>query len=239
MAHGGGTRAHIDGFLAWWALAGVDMAVDEECVNWLRPAVPPAGARAGAPPHGQAAPAAALPTDLAAFHDHLANASNLPEQRWPGKRVLPQGPGNARLMLVFASPESRDTLISGDAQKLLDRMLGAIGLVAEEAYFASLSLVTPPGGQIDEDALEPLAARMRHHIGLVAPKALLIVGDQTNRALAPTTDGSGGGNLPFVNYSGGIVNAAMIVHPRLLLKQPWAKAGAWNALRQVAGIWKR
>jgi uracil-DNA glycosylase len=234
--HMGGPQAiaRAEALLSWWALAGVDMAVSEEPVNWLRPAPVLSG-----PSAAKAARGDALPQSLDAFHDHLATAPDLPEARWPGARIMPEGPPAPKLMLIFAAPESGAMLADEKADRLLNRMLAAIGLTREQVYVASLSLVAPPSAMIDADILSRLAERMRHHIALVAPQALLLVGDQTNRALAPTGEKEAGKNLPFVNHSGGTVEAVSIYHPRLMLHQPPAKAAAWNELRRLVRGWEQ
>ena len=228
----GDARAQVDGLLAWWALAGVDGSVSETPVNWLRPEPVRAPESAAA---AQGSRPSQLPDTLPAFHAYLANATDLPEARWPGARLLPSGPQAPRLMIIFAAPEAEGAMLSADAEKLFGRMLAAIGLRPEQCYFSSLSLVAPAGGMIDQELENPLAQRMRHHIGLVAPEALLLIGDQTSRALGQATGAASGQNLPFVNQSGGNINAATIIHPRLLLRQPAAKAGIWRVLQGLAG----
>lgn len=229
------TQGHVEGLMAWWALAGVDCAVAQTPVNWLkpRPASPPAVS--------PLAVQGALPDTLDAFHEYLARASDLPEASWPGPRILPTGPQSPRLMILTHAPDAAANTpgapFEPEGMRLLSRMVKAIGLNLAECYVASLSIVAPAGGMIDAPVLEALSARMRHHIGLVAPKSLLLLGDQANRALSPTDDLAGSGNLPFVNHSAGIVPAAAIAHPRLMLGQPMAKMGAWRILQELVKGW--
>ena len=95
----------------------------------------------------------------------------------------------------------------------------------------------PLTGVMAAPLLGRLAERMRHHIGLVAPTALLLLGDQASRALISTEGTETGKNLPFVNHSDGIVPAASVAHPRVMLGQPSAKAEAWRALQGLAKGW--
>jgi len=231
--------AHVDGLLAWWALSGVDSAVGEDPVNWLRPAVAPSALApaASAPSPSTTAPDA-LPDTLTAFHEHLAHVPDLAEAAWHGARCLPIGPQAPRLMIVLPSPDTPDAHLQPDAMKLLENMMRAIGLNLSDCYLASLSLIQPTFGTIDPPLLDALARRMRHHIALVQPRALLLLGDQTNRALEPTNGSSGEGNLPFVNHVSGKIAAASIIHPRLMLAQPAAKAQAWQSLRRLVKRWE-
>lgn len=231
--------AHVDGLLAWWALSGVDSAVGEQPVNWLRPTVAPGAQPPAANASVPATTAAdALPDTLTAFHEYLASAPDLAEASWPGARVLPIGPQAPRLMIVLPSPDAPDAHLQPEAMKLLENMMRAIGLKLSDCYLASLSLIQPTFGTIDPPLLDPLAHRMRHHIALVQPQALLLLGDQTNRALGPTNGSSDEGNLPFVNHVAGKIAAASIIHPRLMLAQPAAKAQAWQSLRRLVKRWE-
>lgn len=241
-------RACIESLMAWWADAGVEGAVAEESVNWLRP-------RAAAPkvaPHPADATGPAFPERLADFHAWLAASPDLTEARWPGQRVLPAGPEEPALMIVLPAPDpaaappppgegdrtnAMPALLDPAATRLTERMLAAIGLTPAQCYFASLSLVPPPGRLIAPEAAESLARRMRHHIGLVRPRTVLLAGDQTSRALASTDGMASNESLRLINYPGGKVPASSVIHPRLMMGQPSAKAGAWQALRQLVKGW--
>lgn len=231
----GSARAHVDGLMAWWALAGLDSAIAESPANWLKlkQAVPHSAVTTGR--H------VGFPETLEAFHDFLALSEDLPEAVWPGPRILPAGPAGARLMIITHAPDASgrvgDMPFDADGIHLLGRMIKTLGLSLPDCYVASLSLVSPAGSTIDPKTLEALATRMRHHIGIVAPASLLLLGDQANRALNPTSGLDVTKNLPFVNHSRGIVPAAAIAHPRLMLGQPMAKAGAWRMLRELVKGW--
>lgn len=229
------TRKHVDGLMAWWVLAGVGSAVTDSPTNWLKPK--PAAPRSVDAEGRQVG----FPDTLKAFHEFLASSADLPEAVWPGPRILPAGPVRPRLMILTHAPDAtartQGAPFDTDGMRLLGRMMQTVGLSLSDCYVASLSVVSPAGSTIDPATLEALAVRMRHHIGLVAPAAVLLLGDQANRALNPTGGLDVTGNLPFVNHSGGIVPAVAIAHPRLMLGQPMAKAGAWQVLRELVKGW--
>lgn len=234
----GSMRAQADGLLAWWALAGVDTAVDEENVDWLRPR--PARRREAPVQRAPASAGTGYPDSFAAFRDYLATSPDLPECGWPGERILPTGSQAPKLMIVLPAPDAAregEAPLGADAMTLLGNMMRAIGLDLDECHIACLSLIAPPGGMIPPEMTAALARRMRHHIALVAPRALLMAGDQTSRALAPTDMAGAPKNLLSVNHQGGMVAGAAILHPRLMLGQPSAKAEAWRALRYLAKGW--
>lgn len=230
-------KAQIESTFAWWALAGVESAVTDQPVNWLTPKQPSLRAAHMHTLSGDAG----FPDSLDDFHAYLAQAQTLPEGSWPGPRIMPSGPPSPRVMILAHAPDALATKdgapFDASGMTLLTRMVRALGHEPTDCYFATLSLVAPSGGMIDGAVLESLVARMRHHIGLVAPKSLLLVGDQANRALCPTGGLDTSGNLLFVNHSGGMVPAVAIAHPRLMQGQPMAKAEAWRLLRELVKGW--
>ncbi|MGE4411822.1 MAG: uracil-DNA glycosylase [Sphingobium sp.] len=241
MSNTGLARMQVESLLGWWALAGVDAAIDEDHVNWLRPR--PATPRIAANDtihDGGKRPGNGYPDDFAAFREFLATAPGLPESGWPGPRLLPAGPQAAKLMIVLPAPDAAaegGAPLRADATALLTAMMRSIGLTPDQCHIACLSMIAPPGGVIPEEMMEPLAHRMRHHIALAAPGALLLAGDQTSRALLSADVGKAVKNLPFVNHGGSMLAAASILHPRLMLGQPSAKADAWRALRGLVKGW--
>lgn len=219
-------------YLAWWELAGVDGAVGEVPVDWLRPA-PTTRATAPTP-----TPTPSVkPTTLDAFKSWLIEDAGQPERRWPGSPILPQGPTNAALMVITDMPDNADmaagTLLSDRAGQLFDAMLAAVGLTRTEIHVASLFLVRPPGGMVEAADIALAADRMRTHVALAAPQRLLLLGDRTIRTFHPVQDSAGLDNLHFFNHDGGTVPALATFHPRLLLGQPAAKAECWRTLQRL------
>src|SRR4051794_41909203 len=92
--------------LAWWLEAGVDVAVQEAPRDWLKPIAPKRG------PVGEPAPPPNLvqPSQdtLAELQDWLASSVQLPLAGPGARRVLPQGPENAPVMLLTDSPALED-----------------------------------------------------------------------------------------------------------------------------------
>lgn len=229
-----GPTEAIDALLGWWTLAGVDSAVDEIPVNWLRPVpTPPARSRvspdaAGAPPP---------PETLDAFHHWLGAASSLLEAGWAGPRILPTGVGGAAVMVICDMPEVEDgpdaRLLSGEAGLLFDAMLAALNLSRADIYLASLAIARPSGGQFDPDDEAALASRMREQIALAAPRRVLLMGEKTNRALSAAGSAAAEIGLRTLNHARGTVQAVSIRHPRFLLRQPAAKAQTWLALQAL------
>ena len=207
--------------LRWWLEMGVDVAIQETPRNWLEPA--PAG------PAAEPQPATALPETLQEFRDWLSSDPAAPLASARSRPVLPQGAEGAEVMLL-SDPPTREELasgapIGGEAAKLMQRMLKAIGM-ADRAYSANLACFHSPGTRLSPDQIEQCAAAARRHVTLVRPKRLLILGDVSSRALL---------GKPLLEARGKVhkiegVRTVATFHPRQLLKRPSDKALAWKDL---------
>lgn len=224
--------------LAWWQDAGVDIVVDEAPRDWT--------AREGATPESQAprAPEPAveietpLPATLEAFVDWRFGG-DAPEQAWGEPVVHAMGDPAASLMIVTDMPEPGDcdvgALLSGDAGRLFDRMLKAIGRERGSVYLVSLCIARPITGLVPREAEARLAQLARHHVALAAPRQLLLLGQTVSRAILGADAGHGRGRLQPVNYHNGQSDAVATFHPRFLLNKPAAKADAWKDLQLLIG----
>lgn len=237
-----GSADIVEAYTGWWALAGIDCAMGEEPVDWLKPAASPAQApvtifsAASAP---AAAPVQRWPAELRAFARQLAEGQAEPERAWGSRTIAPLGETGAPLMIVSDLPDPEDmeadALLSGETGKLFDAMLTAVGLDRSRVYISSLCAARPPGGLWRDEDGSFLSARMRHHIGLVAPRKLLILGDRTAPLLLDAASSVGNGPLRCVNLDAGKVEAGAIAHPRMLLKRPAGKAECWRVMQYLIG----
>ncbi len=93
-----------------------------------------------------------------------------------------------------------------------------------------------PGGLLDNDIARDLARRMRHYLGLARPRAALILGDKTSRALLAAQAAPAPSNLPEINHDGGTMPVAALAGPELLMRRPLAKAASWQTLRLLSKV---
>jgi uracil-DNA glycosylase len=214
--------------LAWWLEAGVDIAIQEEPRDWLKP---PAK-RPSPIPEPVPAPNIVQPSHetLAGLRDWLASSAELPMASVTAKRILPHGPKEAAVMLLVDAPTLDDFTagqpIGGDAWTLAVRMLAAIGIAADQAYVASLSCFHAPGMRMSAAEREACAEIAREHIRLARPKRLLLLGEGPAQGLLgkPLTEARG--HLHKVET----VRAVATFHPRQLIQQPTHKPRAWHDL---------
>ncbi len=254
--------AEAASLLAWWSDAGVDTLVDETPRDWLRPAAQPLlvtedrSSRAKSRGDGTDTTRAPLdiaraergftpaqpgepdtpPDQLSLFQGWLRDHSTLPFAAPGAPRVCPSGDPASGLMLLADMPAAEDcgsgTLISGEAGRLFDRMLAAIGRDRNSIYLASLSCLRSPDGRLGPQEAR-CATLARHHIGLVQPRALLLLGDAPAKALMGLGMAQARGRWHNVQTHAGPIRALVTFPPDFLLKQPALKAHAWADLQML------
>jgi uracil-DNA glycosylase family 4 len=236
------STADAESVLQWWSDAGVDVMIDEEPRDWLRPKpkpeMPPSPA--AAPASAPAAPAhaeEALPGQLDLFQAWLRDSDRLPFAAPAAPRVCPSGDPASGLMIVADMPTGEDcaagTLIAGEAGRLFDRMLAAIGRDRASVYLAALSCLRSPTGSFTSDAAKQCATLARHQIGLVAPKAVLLFGDATAKALLGLSVAQARGRWHEIATHHGAVKALVTISPKQLLEAPRLKRLAWEDLQML------
>jgi DNA polymerase len=219
--------------LQWWSDAGVDVMVDETPRDWLRPKSRPAPAPVI--PAGE--PEDVLPDQLELFRGYLRDSSKLPFASPTARRVCPAGDPAAGLMILTDMPAAEDctanALLSGETGRLFDRMLAAIGRDRDSVYLASLSCLRSPDGRFTNEAATQCATLARHHIGLAAPRALLLLGDAVSKALLGIGMAQARGRWHEIATHSGPIKAIVTLPPSYLLNQRAAKAHAWADLQML------
>lgn len=224
--------------LAWWEEAGVDIVIDEAPRDWTAREVSVAAKLAPAEQIPVVEQEKPLPATLEAFVDWRFGG-DAPETAWGEPVVHVSGDPASPLMIVTDMPEGGDcdvgALLSGDAGRLFDRMLAAIGHDRASIYLVSLCIARPVTGLVPREIEARLAELARHHVALAAPKRLLLLGQTVSRAILGSDSRTGRGRLHLVNYQDGQSEAVATYHPRFLLTKPAAKADAWRDLQLLIG----
>ena len=222
--------------LQWWHDAGVDVIVGDEAMDWLTQTGVESALATEAEAPADSAPATAplaLPTTIEAFGE-WRNGAHAPDAGWPGRAITAAGPAaSPALMVLVDCPErtDRDALLEGIEGRLLDRMLAAIGLSRDAVLLAAVCVRRPPGGRVPRDVAARLNEAALHHVSLVRPRRLLLLGDAASRAIAGTGVAESRGHLRDVYHKDQtITHAVASWHPRNLLDRPALKAEAWKDL---------
>lgn len=242
-------REEIAAAIEWWRDAGVDNLYHDDATAWLAQGEP---APAAAPTPAVEPPVAPGPRLAQRPVEEIARPPfGGPEQGWPdrldrfapwwlaepaleiggtGPRIAPRGLAEPPLMVVVAHPEEedRDTLLSGEQGRLLLGFLRAAGLEAERVYLASLLPRFTAAPDWVAAAMAGAGKVLAHHIGLVSPQRLLILGGNILPLLGNDTAQEGktsrhfnhkGRSFPFVEGQG----------PARLLRSAAARRALWHS----------
>lgn len=235
----------VDGVAAsaldWWVEAGVDVIVDDLPRNWLAPpaarsiAASPVESPVTAPPPPVPS---ALPADLPAFRQWLLNDAGVPGHR--GARIDSFGDHASGTVVVVDMPEAEDraaaALLSGPAGALFDRMLGAMKLGRDAIYMLPFSPARAASGRIAEGDGATLATLLAHHLALVAPKRLLLLGDAPTRALLGKPLAQARDAVHQAQVSGMAVPTVATFHPRFVLARPEYRQPVWADLQKFMAL---
>lgn len=253
--------------LRWYLDAGADEAIGEVAVDRFAASAKPASPAVVAPPSpSRTAPAAspAEPRSMAPLQDgataaHLAAEcrdlaqlrqaleafDGLALKRTAISTVFADGNPEAGIMCIGEAPgqeEDRQGLpFVGRSGKLLDRMLGSIGLDRETAYITNVVPWRPVDNRkpTAEEVATCLPFVIRH-VELVDPKVLILFGGAAASSLLARHEGINRLRGRWFDFSSpGLprpVPAMATFHPAYLLRTPAAKREAW---RDLVAIRKR
>jgi len=246
----------LESLLAFWRDAGADTAFEEAPVDRtlshakaeVRP-LARATAAIGAPtaPAGpdlangiaEARRLAAEAQDLDALKAAIAEFTGCP-LRYEGARqaVFARGEPDAPVMVIGEAPgadeDAQGAPFVGRAGRLLDRMLAAAGLTGR-VFITNTVFWRPPGNRNPTPQEQAVCAPfVERAIALVGPKALLLAGGASAKAMLKRDEGilsMRGRWFDWRAEEGGLTLPAMpTLHPAFLLRQPGAKKKAWTDL---------
>ena len=127
-------------------------------------------------------------------------------------------------MLLIDMPAQEDAqsgfLLSGALGEMFDRMLGRIERNRESIYLASVLPVRTPNGRLPATEIARIARIARHHIGLAAPRALLLFGDECSKALLEMPMAAARRQVHSIETPAGPVKAVVTMSLQFLLGQP-------------------
>lgn len=193
----------LEAAFGWWREAGVDSDYTEEPVSWLAKPEVEGAVTAQRPSQGIKEPKqtplerafcnipaaeriggdkAGWPQDLAAFREWWMNEKTLASVG-PDHRLPPRGIAGAKVWMVIPQPFEYDseTLLSGEAARLVDAILRAIDVAPHEVYFASALPAPVALADWTDLSTRGLGEVLLHHIALSFPMRVIAFG----RALAP------------------------------------------------------
>lgn len=165
------------------------------------------------------------PPDLAAFRQWWCTGD------WPAgsqafPRIAPRGAAGAALMVLVPQPEEadRERLLEGPQGRLLANMLGAMGLEESAVYLAAALPCHTPMADLAGIAASGMDAVTAHHVALVRPVRLLVLGTGLAAMIGMTPDRP----LREINHAGVKVPVLMSETLEALMEMPRLKARFWR-----------
>ena len=160
------------------------------------------------------------------------------------RTVFGAGDENADWLLVGEAPGGDEDRLGepfvGQAGKLLEQMLGAIGLArGHDVYIANVLKCRPPGNRNPQPAeVARCAPHLLRQIDLIRPRLILAMGRFAAQTLLGTDASIASLRGRLHNYHG--VPLIVTYHPAYLLRTPEDKARSWQdllfALETMAGL---
>jgi uracil-DNA glycosylase len=247
--------------LAFYAEAGVDCALADEPFDRLADIAPnpvavpePARIAPVAAPSMRPAPAIAAPETAAADAREAAKSAATLDalralmEKFEGcalkqtatQLVFADGNPKAKLMFVGEAP-GRDEDIEGlpfvgRSGKLLDLMIGAIGMDRTSVYIANVIPWRPPGNRTPTPQETQICLPfIRRQIELVDPDILVCMGNPSSQTLLGTKEGIMRTRGKWVDFDTGTrrIRAMATFHPAYLLRSPAYKRLAWQDFRAI------
>ena len=255
-------RAAARALLAFWRAAGVDMDEAEAIFSTPAAASPsvreplskptakvrPAVARAAEKPSpiSEARALAQSANTVAELRQAVESYSGCALKTTARTTVFSDGLDDAEVLIIGEAPgkdeDEQGKPFVGRSGKLLDKMLGAIGLSRQSNVMISNTIYWRPPGNRDPTQGEtasclPFTERL---IELKKPKILLLVGKVAAQTVLRREDAISRMRGRRLSYQReGLtapVNAMVMLHPAYLLRRPQEKRLAWADL-QLLETW--
>lgn len=154
------------------------------------------------------------------------------------QKVPGVGDRKANLLIVGEGPghdeDIRGEPFVGRSGQLLDRMLSAIGIEREQIYITNIVKCRPPNNR-DPKTEETQRCRqfLEAQIELIAPRVILSVGRVSAHNLLDSSQPVGKLIKQMHRLPGTDIPVKVTYHPAYLLRNPSAKAIAWQDLKQL------
>ncbi len=216
-------------------------ATRKDLLRWLGdlgwrdpPPLPDAPAKA-TPPAGPAAGPGDC-ASLAELERFLEGCTRCDLARKRNRIVFGEGDPHARLMFVGEAPGKDEDRTGrpfvGQAGKLLDGMIEALGLRRGEVYIANVVKCRPPGNRDPKEAEKAACAPfLDRQIELIAPRVLVALGKPAAQRLTGSTGPIGSLRGRWLTYRG--IPLLATYHPAYLLRNPKGKRAVWEDLKLV------
>jgi DNA polymerase len=150
--------------------------------------------------------------------------------------VFGEGDPQARIMFVGEGPGAEEDRTGrpfvGQAGRLLDRMILAMGFRRDEVYIANVVKCRPPGNRDPkDDEIAACSPFLDRQIELIRPEVIIALGRFAANRLTGTEKPLGALRGRWSHFRG--VPLIATYHPAYLLRTPSDKRKVWHDLKLV------
>ncbi len=197
-----------------------------------------AAVAAAGPGELDTAPDAALSqvATLEALREAVERFDGCALKRTATNLVFARGSREAPVMFIGEAPGAEEDRAGlpfvGASGRLLDRMLGFIGLDEQSVYITNILFWRPPGNRNPTDAeIAACLPFVRRHIALLQPKVIVTLGRPAMNTVLGISERITRARGRWYDYVdgqlGGPIPAMPTFHPAYLLRNPAQKREAW------------
>jgi uracil-DNA glycosylase len=180
---------------------------------------------------------------LAAYATETAACTNCRLAQGRTQVVFGVGDPNSDLMFVGEAPgfheDQQGYPFVGQAGKLLDKLLGGIGLTRGDVYIANVIKCRPPGNRDPQpDEIEACEAHLFRQIELIEPKLIATLGNFATKLLSGKPHGITRvhGRSQETTLGGRSVTLYPLYHPAAALYTPAMLRTLEDDFRRIPGL---
>ncbi len=156
--------------------------------------------------------------------------------RTRSKVVIGRGNPRARLVFVGEAPGQQEDQqgqpFVGEAGRLLDRIIQAMGLTSDEVYICNVIKCRPPGNRDPEpEEIATCEPFLQQQLALIRPQVIVALGRFSAQTLLATSRPISKLRGSWHQYAG--ICLMPTFHPAYLLRSPAEKKRVWQDMKQV------
>ena len=173
---------------------------------------------------------------LESFYESICKCQKCPLGSTRTNFVFGVGNPHAEIVFVGEAPGEKEDLkgepFVGRAGKLLDKILGAIGLAREDIYICNVLKCRPPKNRDplanEVDLCEPY---LKTQLSLIKPKLIVALGRVSACTILKTKEPLKNLRSQIFQYQG--IDLLVTYHPAALLRNPNFKKPAWEDFQLI------
>ena len=188
-------------------------------------------------PDGLPSRAESVPDTLTGLAAHLKECTQCPLSERRKNVVFGEGSPSASLLFVGEGPGAEEDRSGrpfvGQAGRLLDGMIAALGFERRQVYIANVVKCRPPRNRDPEtEEMAVCSSFLHRQIELIQPTVIVALGRIAARHLTGSDRSMGALRGRWGQFRG--IALMSTYHPAYLLRSPLEKGKAWKDLKMVA-----